>query len=103
MAKRRAGARTRAHRAVVRQHRPHYDGLLAFQGGGCAVCGKPPSGRRHPLDHDHKTMTLRGILCTACNMRLTTRITPEWLRAAAAYLERPPFEDYRQTLPKETE
>jgi hypothetical protein len=36
-------------------------------------------------------MQLRGILCTSCNMRLTDRITPEWLRAAAAYLENPPF------------
>lgn len=30
-----------------------YDRQLAEQGGGCAVCGKPPGTRRLHVDHDH--------------------------------------------------
>jgi len=30
-----------------------YNGLLAYQGGVCAICKKPPTGRRHHVDHDH--------------------------------------------------
>jgi hypothetical protein len=90
--RRRRPTRKSQHRALLRAHRGIYPELLEFQGGGCAICGRPPNPeRRHALDHDHKTMQLRGILCTICNMRLTDRITPEWLRAAAAYLENPPF------------
>lgn len=91
---RRKSRPTRAsqHRAVVRKHRPLYDELLAYQGGGCALCGKPPKeARRHPMDHDHKTMELRGILCDFHNRILTGRWTPELLRAAADYLDDPPF------------
>ena len=29
-------------------------------------------------------------------MRLSDRITPEWLRAAADYLENPPFTRYQE-------
>jgi len=43
------------------------------------------------MDHDHKTMELRGLLCAACNMRLSGRHTVAWLRAAADYLESPPW------------
>jgi len=48
--------------------------------------------RKHALDHDHKTMKLRGILCFRCNSALRYWVSPEWLRAAADYLENPPFE-----------
>jgi len=92
--RRRPGPRARAHRAAVRAHRSIYTALLAFQGGGCAICGRRPGARRHALDHDHRTMRLRGILCTACNMRLTHRITPTWLRNAADYLDAPPYDRY---------
>ena len=30
-----------------------YDSQLKEQGGGCAVCGKPPGTRRLHVDHDH--------------------------------------------------
>ena len=90
--KRKVRSRRTEHRAVVRAHRKFYDALLEFQGGGCAICGKPPNPeRRHALDHDHKTMLLRGILCTVCNRRLTSRLTADWLRKAADYLDNPPF------------
>lgn len=84
------------HRAVLNAHRKHYDALLEFQGGGCAICGRPPGKRRHALDHDHKSMELRGILCTACNMRLTGRHTVEWLQRAADYLQNPPWSRFKE-------
>lgn len=42
-----------------------YQDLLEAQNGGCAVCGKPPSGRNEKLsvDHDHETGQVRGLLC----------------------------------------
>ena len=30
-----------------------YDCQLRIQGGGCAICHKPPTGRRLHVDHDH--------------------------------------------------
>ena len=95
MTMKRKGRRSRAseHRAFIRAHRKFYDALLELQGGTCAICGKPPGERRHALDHDHKPpMRLLGILCFRCNAALRYWVTPEWLRAAADYLENPPFE-----------
>ena len=50
-------------------------GILRDQNGLCALCDHPISftarpGSFHPsaaLDHDHETLTVRGILCGACN------------------------------------
>ena len=47
-----------------------YDRLLKQQGGVCAVCGKPPNGRRLHVDHNHKTGKVRGLLCSGCNVAL---------------------------------
>ena len=53
-----------------------YDTLLSSQGGVCAICrqsetmtrkGKP---LRMPVDHDHITGEVRGILCHRCNRAL---------------------------------
>lgn len=70
-----------------------WDEVLAFQNGVCAVCGAipPPSGRNLHSDHDHATGEFRGILCWLCNNVMLRRgVTPERLRAAADYLEKPP-------------
>lgn len=66
-----------------------YVELLEKQGGTCAVCKDPPrSGTRLPIDHDHETRAVRGLLCGRCNQGLGFfRDDPELLRAAAAYLE----------------
>ncbi len=96
MTRRRRPTAASKHRALLNAHRKYYPLLLEYQGGGCAICGKPPpDNRRHALDHDHKEMVLRGVLCTACNMRLSDRITPTWLRLAADYLDNPPFDQLR--------
>jgi len=47
-----------------------YDERLASQGGGCAICGAKPGRRSLPVDHDHETGLVRGILCTDCNTAL---------------------------------
>ena len=78
--------------ALLKEHRHEYEAILAAQGGVCAICGRPPSVRRKlDMDHDHKTMHVRGLLCVPCNRALTYRLTPEWLRAALAYVTRGPL------------
>ncbi len=43
----------------------------------------------HDIDHDHKTHTIRGVLCEDCNIGLGRfRDSPESLENAAAYLRR---------------
>lgn len=66
-----------------------YDEMLESQGGGCAICGRRPGKRQLPVDHDHETGVVRGILCTGCNTALgTLGDTAESLRRAVAYLDR---------------
>ena len=67
-----------------------YEALLDYQGGVCAICGEKRTYNLN-VDHDHKTMRVRGLLCRLCNGRLLTaaRDRPEVLRAAADYLESP--------------
>lgn len=50
-----------------------YKELFDKQNGVCAICGLPETSRwrgivRHlPVDHDHTTGEIRGLLCTKCN------------------------------------
>lgn len=47
------------------------DKTLAEQGGGCALCGLPPTPTDPPVaDHDHATGQLRGVLHRSCNALL---------------------------------
>jgi hypothetical protein len=43
-----------------------FDGMVAAQGGTCAVC----SGKPEHVDHDHVTGEVRGVLCFNCNQAL---------------------------------
>lgn len=68
-----------------------YEAYVELNGSEtCGICGKPPSpGRRLDRDHEHRGEGRpRGLLCWACNRQLRSWATVEWLRAAAAYLER---------------
>jgi hypothetical protein len=52
-----------------------FDQQLLRQEGKCAICKNAPSGRGLAnstlhVDHDHKTKTVRGLLCSRCNMLL---------------------------------
>jgi 5-methylcytosine-specific restriction endonuclease McrA len=53
-----------------------YNRMLQRQGHACAICGsketRGPWRDHHkwPIDHDHKTGAVRGLLCHICNMAL---------------------------------
>jgi hypothetical protein len=84
----RPARRRPAHTAALELPYEHY---LKINGGPhCGICGKVPApGQRFHRDHEHKfDGRPRGLLCFPCNLQLKHTSTPEWLRAAAAYLER---------------
>ena len=64
--------------------------VVLNQGDRCAVClrERGENDRRFDRDHCHKTGRPRGLLCARCNRALPYWVTPEWLRAAADYMER---------------
>ncbi|WP_329390136.1 endonuclease VII domain-containing protein [Streptomyces sp. NBC_01716] len=48
-----------------------YRQMLATQGGGCAICGSPPSDKRRlAVDHCHSSGRVRALLCVPCNTQL---------------------------------
>jgi hypothetical protein len=50
-----------------------YEETLKAQGGVCQICKRPPeenSRKNFPVDHDHVTGRVRGILCQSCNHML---------------------------------
>jgi hypothetical protein len=67
-----------------------YDDMLRRQNGRCAICGATEPGgnhRRWPIDHDHDTGRVRGLLCAACNNGLGLfRDDVDALLAAVDYL-----------------
>lgn len=91
-------------RQILERHRERVTGvspqrykeLLQQCGGLCAICREPeryrlPNGhvRNLAVDHNHKTGTIRGLLCADCNRAIGIfRDSPALLRAAADYLER---------------
>ena len=55
--------------------------------GKCQICKAERGARNLALDHDHKTMRVRGVLCTNCNVALGMMDDDiERLRSAIAYL-----------------
>jgi hypothetical protein len=71
-----------------------YNRMLAEQNGLCAICGKPPSGKRNSrtihlaVDHDHISGHVRKLLCSHCNAGIGGfKDSVELLRAAIAYIE----------------
>jgi len=89
-------SRKSQHAKLLRDNRKHYDALLKHQGGGCAICGRPPKKRRLDMDHDHRTMEIRGLLCVRCNRALPSWIDFAWLEAAHEYLLHPPYEQLQK-------
>ena len=67
-----------------------YDAMLVRQGGSCAICRKPPTGRRLAVDHAHDERPLarrvRGLLCFPCNKFLVGRHTRGTAEKILAYL-----------------
>lgn len=68
-----------------------YEDLLIGQCGVCALCGKPPIGKRLAVDHDHNTGEIRGLLCLNCNKYKLGQLTLEDVSAIKKYLENPPI------------
>jgi hypothetical protein len=46
--------------------------MLESQSFACAICGKHPKQNRKRLavDHCHKTLRVRGLLCSQCNQAI---------------------------------
>lgn len=72
-----------------------YEGMLAAQGGVCALCRLPETAMRGDtlrvlaVDHCHATGAVRELLCDQCNTALGKfRDDPALMRAAADYVER---------------
>lgn len=77
--------KTNAQKALVEP----YEWWTERFGTVCNICGRAPSARRRlDRDHSHGSLRARGLLCARCNRALPHFVTPEWLRAAADYLER---------------
>jgi Recombination endonuclease VII len=67
-----------------------YEKTLEFQNYVCGVTKKPASTLY--LDHDHATGKLRGLISYRINKGLALfDDNPAYLRAAADYLENPPY------------
>lgn len=90
----RTGSRTTERRRSV--HRKNKYGLtleahavmLAAQEHQCGICGRPVD-ELSPVDHDHETGRVRGILCTRCNLGLgALGDNVEGLQRAMDYLSR---------------
>lgn len=67
--------------------------MFDAQDGRCAICGdKETYGegtRKLPVDHNHTTGKVRGLLCSACNLSIgKMKEDPVLFRKAALYLER---------------
>lgn len=74
--------------------RKDYNELLWQQGGVCAICKTEKPGRNHThfhVDHNHKTGTVRGLLCDLCNRGLGYfKDSSALLEKAAKYLDKVP-------------
>lgn len=58
------------------------------QKGRCAICRKR-SRRRLSVDHNHRTLKRRGLLCDSCNLGLGKFLESiRLLKRAVAYLKR---------------
>ncbi len=66
-------------------YRQLYAELFELQGGLCSICREAMT--RPLLDHDHKTMEIRGLLCSNCNVGLGQfKDNPELIMRALKYL-----------------
>lgn len=67
--------------------------LYEAQGGRCAICQRASGkARRLSVDHDHKTLLVRGLLCKPCNRDVLGHLRDSVMALARAirYLLAPP-------------
>lgn len=60
-----------------------YNELYERQDGRCGICLKT-SDRKFHMDHNHKTLEIRGLLCFSCNSKLG--FVEKYLGAIMSYL-----------------
>jgi len=81
-----------AHRSTCKKYGltpDQYSQMLEQQGGGCAICGVTPNGKRLAVDHCHTTGKVRGLLCSPCNTGLGVfKDNTDLLHNAVKYLEK---------------
>jgi hypothetical protein len=78
-----------SHRRFLRENEGKREELQKEQNNACAICGRvdEANGKSLALDHDHKTKTIRGLLCMRCNTGIALlNEEPEVLNNAAQYL-----------------
>jgi hypothetical protein len=87
-----------SHAQVLRQKyrltTADYERMLERQQHACAICGEPETvlgrggtPRRLAVDHDHRTGTVRQLLCHRCNLvTWAVEENPALLDAVRAYL-----------------
>lgn len=71
-----------------------YQAMLVAQGGGCAICHKPPVDLPLCVDHDHACCPgkkscgkcVRGLLCVYCNVTVG-KLESQSFRDHVAYIE----------------
>lgn len=67
--------------------REEFDKIMKKQNNKCPICHEDV-GKNLSVDHDHETGTIRGIICSNCNLAIgNAKNSPELLRALAEYLE----------------
>jgi len=67
-----------------------WDQMFIDQCGRCLICkvDLPPKGKGVHTDHCHNKGSVRGLLCSHCNLALGhAKDNPNTLRAAAEYIE----------------
>lgn len=87
--------RSTRHRALMKKYSitlTDYESLLDMQGGVCAICRTDTRDGRErdmPVDHDHATGQVRGILCDRCNRTIGLfQDDPEIIARAITYLRK---------------
>lgn len=79
------------HRKIVEDARPYYEAMFKAQNGKCAICEREAYlNRRFDIDHDHRRMFIRGLLCIRCNRWLWPFVNISILRKTIEYLSRGP-------------
>lgn len=66
-----------------------YQTMLKRQNGVCTGCGAAPTSTKLCIDHDHVTGSIRGLLCSNCNLALgSIKDNVATLLNLAAYLRK---------------
>ena len=74
-------------RWFMRRVRYEYEELLIKQNNRCAICGVENEISKLAIDHNHKTLEVRGLLCHECNSGIAYfDENTEYLAKAMIYL-----------------